>query len=71
MVPVSVRYGCRTIDVTARSVVVAVSTNRCLLMRYSAGLSTMLVGVEAVTVIVTVVGGEDVPFTFVATTLKV
>ena len=68
--PLSSLYGCSTIDVAARSEVVAVSTRRCLPMRYSAGVTTMLVVVVAVTMMVTATGLDD-PLAFVAVTLYV
>src|SRR4051794_950762 len=68
VVPLSSLYGCSTIDVAARSVVVAVSTRRCLPVRYSAGVTTMLLVVAAVTTIVTLTG-LDVRPAFVALTL--
>jgi len=68
VVPLSSLYGCSTIDVTAGSVVVAVSTRRCLPIRYSAGVITMFVVTAGVTTMVTLTG-FDVPPWFVALTL--
>ena len=69
--PVSVKYGNSVIPVIVGSVEVAVITKRCLAIRYSrVPPKVMLTGTEAVTMMLTVVAGE-VPFAFVAATLKV
>ena len=70
VVPVSVWYGWRTIDVTNGSVVVALITSRCFVVRYSVLVSVTVVGVFAVAVTVTVLAG-DVPWLLAAFTVKV
>src|SRR5262249_12911157 len=66
-VPLSVRYGWSTIEVTVVSVDVAVITSRCLPVRYSTGVSVTLTGRLAVTVTLTSVT-DEVPLAFVALT---